>query len=171
MIFSVSISASEKELIINRLIEIDNFTFNFEQISNEQKENGKCILIFNNRLKCKYNDEKQKEILINNRTLVVIHKRYNKKYFFPVNKSPLIKILNKDKLIQVINDSEISINDNITLTYQSDGEVAVFFDKKSYEFLGWKIKDNFQNETFFSLKIESINDIYDPKIFKIPSIN
>tara|TARA_B110000444_G_C18788695_1_gene571336 strand:- start:467 stop:982 length:516 start_codon:yes stop_codon:yes gene_type:complete len=171
MIFSVNLSASEKELIINRLIEIDNFTFNFEQISNEQKENGKCILIFNNRLKCKYNDEKQKEILINNRTLVVIHKRYNKKYFFPVNKSPLIKILNKDKLIQVINDSEISINDNITLTYQSNGEVAVFFDKKSYEFLGWKIKDNFQNETFFSLKIESINDIYDPKIFKIPSIN
>ena len=171
MIFSVTLSASEKELNINRLIEIDNFTFNFEQISNEQKENGKCILIFNNRLKCKYNDEKQKEILINNRTLVVIHKRYNKKYFFPVNKSPLIKILNKDKLIQVINDSEISINDNITLTYQSNGEVAVFFDKKSYEFLGWKIKDNFQNETFFSLKIESINDIYDPKIFKIPSIN
>ncbi len=171
MTFPLNLPANEKDLIINQLIKIKNFTFDFEQTSNEKKENGKCILIFNNRLKCNYNDEKQKELLINNRTLVVIHKRYNKKYFFPVKNSPLIKILNKKKLIQVIRESEMSINDNITLTYQNDVEVVVFFDKKSYEFLGWKIKDNFQNEIFFSLKIKSINDTYDPKIFKIPSIN
>ena len=65
MTFPLNLPANEKDLIINQLIKINNFTFDFDQTSNEKKENGKCILIFNNRLKCNYNDEKQKELLNN----------------------------------------------------------------------------------------------------------
>ena len=55
--------------------------------------------------------------------------------------------------------------------YENESKVLVFFDKKSYDFKGWSIIDNFNNEILFSINIKSINGNYDPGIFKIPSIN
>ena len=171
--YSLHSYADEKQLIINRLLEINNFTFNFKQIAQGKIETGTCFLVFDNKLKCNYFNEKKKEIIINNKTLVIIIKKYDKNYFYPVSKSPLQKILNKSSLINLIKKSNIELNDNIDLIYidKDERKISVFFDKKNYELIGWKIKDKLQNEIYFSLKIQSTNTKINDKLFKIPSIN
>ena len=71
----------------------------------------------------------------------------------------------------MISEADISIGENIGLTYENESKVLVLFDKQSYDFKGWSIIDNFNNEILFSINIKSINGNYDPEIFKIPSIN
>ena len=115
--YSLNLYANEKEAIIDQLLKVNNFTFNFEQITQGKKETGTCFLVFDNKLKCSYFDKKQKEIIVNNKTLVVIQKKYNKKYFYPISKSPFVKILNKTSLIGLVEKSNLELNDNIDLVY------------------------------------------------------
>jgi len=102
--FNVFINAHAdiKQSIIDRLIKVNNFSFSFEQVSKEKIENGHCLLVFDNKLKCKYNDKQQKEIIINNKTLVVLKKKYDKIYFYPISKSLFLNFLNKNNLIALI---------------------------------------------------------------------
>ena len=127
--FISKIQANEKQSIINYLSSINNFTFNFKQTTNEKIENGNCILAFDNKLKCFYDDKLQKEIIINNKTLVILQKRYNKKYFYSISKSPFLNILSKDKLINLIKNSDIILKENIELTYVDENQrkIKVFF--------------------------------------------
>ena len=69
--YSLNLYGNDKESIINQLLEINNFTFNFKQIAQGKIETGTCFLVFDNKLRCNYVDEKQKEIIINNKTLVI----------------------------------------------------------------------------------------------------
>tara|TARA_B100000780_G_scaffold275902_1_gene243453 strand:- start:229 stop:786 length:558 start_codon:yes stop_codon:yes gene_type:complete len=165
------LQADEKQLIINHLIDIDNITFDFEQITNNKKEVGACILVFDNKLSCDYKDSMQKRILINGKTLVVEHKRYDKVYYYPISNSPFIKIFNKDNLINLIRASNYQLNDNIKLTFISENEeiIIIFFKKDSYDLLGWKVVDQLQNVINFSIKIKYTNSEVNPKIFLIPS--
>ena len=89
--FFFSLNADEKKSIISNLLEVDNFSFNFEQTLKDKKETGKCLLAFNNKLRCSYNNELKKEIIVNNKTLVVWKKKYNKKYFYHISKSVFFK--------------------------------------------------------------------------------
>ena len=104
---------------------------------------------------------------------MVIIKKFNKNYFYPVSKSPFQKILNKNSLINLIKESNIELNDNIDVIYvdKDERKISVFFDKKNYELIGWKIKDKLQNEIYFTLKIQSTNTIIKDRLFKIPSTN
>ena len=100
-------------------------------------------------------------------------KRYDKIYYYPVSKSPFLNILIKNKLIALIKKSNLILNENIELVYidQNQKMITVFFDKKNYELIGWLIEDEFQNEIYFSLKIENINNELSKNYFKIPSLN
>ena len=171
--YSLNLYADEKQSIINQLLNVDNLTFNFEQVTEGKMETGTCLLVFNNKLKCNYIDDKQKEIIINNKTLVVMQKRYGKIYFYPISKSPFVKILDKNSLISLIRESNLEINDSIDLIYvdKNEKKITVFFGKKNYDLVGWKIQDTFQNEIYFSLKIQSVNTEINDNIFKIPSLN
>ena len=42
--------------IIKKISEIENFTFDFEQLINDKKETGNCIISFNNKMMCKYDE-------------------------------------------------------------------------------------------------------------------
>jgi len=171
--FVLNLHADEKQLIINRLTDINNLTFNFEQITHKKTETGSCFLVFDNKLKCTYKDKMQKEILINNKTLVVKQKRYDKIYFYPISNSPFIKILNKNNLISLVQESNLELYNNIHLIYtdENNKKITVFFNKKNYDLMGWKVDDQFQNEIYFSLKIQYTNSEYDPGIFKVPTVN
>ena len=96
----LNLHSDEKQSIINLLKETKSLNFNFVQNINEKVESGTCILVFDNKLKCNYRDEK--EVLINNKTLVIIKKKYKKNYFYPISKSIFTKILNKENLINLI---------------------------------------------------------------------
>ena len=172
-IYSINLQADKKQLVIDKLLEINNLTFTFKQIRGDKTEAGTCFLIFDNKLKCEYSDKNQKEIIINNKTLVIIQKRYDKIYFYPVSKSPFVKILNKNSLIRLIKKSTLELNSNIDMVYLDENEknITISFHRKNYELVGWKIEDQFQNEFFFSLKIQATNKKIDDDLFKIPSIN
>ncbi|MDB9760990.1 outer-membrane lipoprotein carrier protein LolA [Pelagibacteraceae bacterium] len=171
--FFSSLYANEKQLVINKLININNITFDFEQKIKNKKEVGSCILSFNNKLICDYKDSMQKRVLINGSKLVVQQKRYDKIYFYPMSQSPFIKIFNKTNLINLIKKSKYQLNDNIEFTYvgEKKEKIIIFFNKDTYDLLGWEVVDQLQNIINFSIKIKYINSEIDSKIFKIPSIN
>ena len=173
IIFSLNLHADEKQLIINRLIDINNITFDFEQLTNDKKEQGMCILVFDNKLICDYEDSVQKRILITNKTLVVQQRRYDKIYFYPISNSPFIKIFNKTNLINLIKNSDYKLNGNIKLTHvtKDNEEIIIFFGKNDHDLVGWKVVDQLQNIINFSIKIKYTNSDINPKIFKIPSLN
>jgi|TARA_B110000971_G_C19829684_1_gene417371 outer membrane lipoprotein-sorting protein len=169
----VNLHADEKQLIVDRLIYIDNITFSFEHLTNDKKEVGTCILVFDNKLICDYENSMKKRILINNKTLVVQKKKYNKNYFYPISNSPFIKIFNKEKLINLIKISDYKLKNNIELIVidKNKEKIIIFFDKNSHDLIGWRIVDQLQNVINFSIKIKYINSEINSEIFKVPTIN
>ena len=53
----------------------------------------------------------------------------------------------------------------------NNGKITIFFKRENYELIGWKIVDGLQNKIFFSLRIQSTNNDYDPIIFSVPERN
>jgi hypothetical protein len=47
----------------------------------------------------------------------------------------------------------------------------IFFDKTSYNLVGWRIIDQLQNVINFSIKITDENSKINPTVFKIPDVN
>ena len=171
--FFLNVHATEKQSIINHLSKIDNFSFDFKQVTKEKIEIGSCVLKFDKKLKCNYDDRLQKEIIINNKTLVILQKKYDKIYFYPISKSLFFNILSKNKLINLITESNLVLNKNIELVYTDKNQkiITVFFNKNNYELIGWLIEDEFQNMINFSLKIKKINNVLKKDYFKSPALN
>ena len=171
-LFSFNLFADEKKQIISQLNNLNSLEFTFSQFINEKTEKGNCLLEFSGKLKCKYFDDKEKELVINNKKLVITQKRYNKTYYYPISKSPFLNILYKDKLLEIIEAGQLKSTKNIIkLIYSSENEIIVFFDKKTLDLKGWEIVDQYNNNINFSLSIVSKNDVYKKGTFKIPEIN
>ena len=101
-----SLKAIEKISIINNFNSSETLKFNFTQ---------------------KSFDKNQKELIINNRVLVIYHKRYKKVYRYPVSKSFFIDILNKEKFSKLISSGESLQNKNFYEIKYSDekkGEIS-----------------------------------------------
>ena len=139
---------------------------------NDKSEKGGCLLEFPGKLKCNYFDDKEKELVINNKRLAVTQKRYNKTYHYPISKSPFLNILYKDKLLDIVQSGKVKLNDQvIRLIYFDNSEITVLFDRKNLELTGWQIKDQYNNSINFSLKIVAKNAIFKEGTFKVPEIN
>ena len=170
--FSFHLSASEKDQILTQLNNLKSLEFTFVQLVNDKTEKGSCLLKFPGKLRCEYFDKKQKEIVINNKKLAIIQKRYNKTYHYPISKSPFLNILYKEKLFEIIKSGKLELTDQlIKLNYLKENEISIYFDKSTLDLKGWKIIDQYNNNINFSLIIIKKNDIYKKEIFKIPEIN
>ena len=172
LLITTSLLASEKDQIVAQLNNLNSLEFTFDQLINEKTEKGSCLLEFPGKLKCNYFDEKKKELVINNKRLAITQKRYNKTYHYPISKSPFLNILYKDKLLEIVESGELEVNDQIIkLVYFGENEITVFFDKNNLDLKGWKIKDQYNNNINFSLKIVAKNDVFKKDTFKVPEIN
>ena len=69
-----NLSANEKNKIISYLNNLNSLEFTFDQEIEEKKEKGSCLLEFPGKLKCNYFDNKEKELVINNRKLAITQK-------------------------------------------------------------------------------------------------
>jgi outer membrane lipoprotein-sorting protein len=168
----LTLLGSEKKKIIDQLKILSSIEFTFKQLINDREEEGNCFLVFPGKLKCEYFDNKQKELIINNKRLSITQKRYNKTYHYPISKSPFLNILYKDKLLEIVNNGKIEKSDSIIrLVYSDANEIAVLFDKKNLELKGWEIKDQYNNNIIFLLNIVSKNDTYPKSTFKLPDLN
>ena len=170
--FSFNLSANEKDQILSKLNNLNSLEFTFDQLVNEKLEKGSCLLEFPGKLKCEYFDNKQKELVINNKRLAITQKKYNKTYHYPISKSPFLNILYKDKLLEIVRSGKLGSTEQlIKLIYLSENEITIFFDKQTLNLKGWKIIDQYNNKINFSLNIISKNDVYKKGTFKIPDIN
>ena len=172
LLIPTNLLANEKDRIVAKLNSLNSLEFTFDQLINEKTEKGSCILEFPGKLKCNYFDDKKKELVINNKRLAITQKRYNKTYHYPISKSPFLNILYKDKLLEIVQLGELEVNDQIIkLIYFGDNEITIFFDKKNLDLKGWEIKDQYNNNINFSLKIVAKNDVFKKGTFKVPEIN
>ena len=170
--FSFSLSANQKDQIVTQLKNLNSLEFTFKQLVNEKLEEGSCLLEFPGKLKCEYFDNKQKELIINDKRLAITQKKYNKTYYYPISKSPFLNILYKDKLLEIVKSGKLELGEQlIKLIYSSENEITVFFDIKTLNLKGWEIIDQYNNNINFSLNIISKNDTYKKDTFKIPKIN
>ena len=169
---SADLFANEKDKIINKINNLNSLEFTFNQLINDKTEKGSCLLEFPGKLKCDYFDDKEKELIINNKRLAITQKRYNKIYYYPIAKSPFLNILYKDKLLQIVQSGELEINDKIIrLNYSSENEVSILFDRNNLNLKGWEIIDQYNNNINFTLNVVAKNDVYNKDTFKIPEIN
>ena len=172
LLIITSLLANEKKQIVTQLNNLNSLEFTFDQLINEKTEKGSCLLEFPGKLKCNYFDDKKKELVINNKRLAITQKRYNKTYHYPISKSPFLNILYKDKLLEIVRSGELEVSDQIIkLIYLGDNEITVFFDRKNLDLKGWEIKDQYNNNINFSLKIVAKNDVFKKGTFKVPEIN
>ena len=120
ILFSFGSLANEKSQILTQIKNLNSLEFTFNQLTNEKTEKGSCLLEFPGKLKCEYFDDKQKELIINNKKLAITQKRYNKTYHYPISKSPFLNILYKNELLEIIKSGNLEFEDQlIKLVYLS----------------------------------------------------
>ena len=94
-------SGSNKEQIIKNLNNTKNLNFNFEQNINGKIENGNCTIEYPKKIFCEYAKSNNKTLVSNGKSLVI--KTITSYYRYPLNKTPLNFILDKEFLINKIN--------------------------------------------------------------------
>ena len=167
-----NVSASIKDNIINKLKDIENISFNFEQNINGKIENGNCIIEYPKKIFCKYDLSNQKILVSNGKYLVI--KTLSSYYHYSLKKTPLNLILNKNFLLEKISNSEErNINDQF-VNYnfiENENEINLFFDKNTFNLIGWQTIDIYQNISITYLSSIKRNQKLEENLFILPQQN
>ena len=169
--FYSNTKADNKQNIIENLQNIENLNFKFEQNINGKIENGICTIEYPKKIYCKY--FKNNKILVSNGKSLVI-KTNTSFYRYSLKKTPLNLILDKDFLIKKIYILNENVIDNNLVDFtiiENDNEINVFFDNESFNLVGWKTKDIYQNTNITYLSSIETNKEINKNLFKIPSQN
>ena len=163
--------ANLQEKLLNKYRTINTLSFDFTQKIGDKVEFGNCYIKYPLLMKCEY-PKKKKIIITNGKKLAIVKKRYKKIYYYPLKKTPLFYILNKESILNVIkNYQPFLINSNLIkyeLKDNNSNKINIFFDKNSLELSGWKTIDAYANEVNFLLRNIETNIPINNKIFKIP---
>ena len=175
LVFLVSLSnqvnANNKDQIINKLKGTLNLNFDFEQNINGKIEFGNCTIHYPKKMFCKY-DIKNKVIVSNGKSLII--KTTSSYYRYPLVKTPLNLILDKNFLLKKISElnEEVINNSLIKFTIKENNQsIEIFFDINDYNLIGWQTKDIYQNTTVTLLYSIKSNQLINEKIFKTPPQN
>jgi outer membrane lipoprotein-sorting protein len=163
--------ASNKEKIIEKLQNTKNLNFNFEQNINGKIENGNCTIQYPKKIYCNY--IKNNKILVSNGKSFVI-KTKSSFYRYPLEKTPLNLILDKDFLIKKIRNLKEKILDESYINFiivEDNNEIHIFFDNKKFNLIGWQTKDIYQNINVTYLSYIQENKKIENNLFKLPVQN
>jgi len=170
---STSISNAEiKNKIIQNLKDTENLDFKFEQNINGKIENGNCTIEYPKKIFCEYSRSNNKILVSNGKSLVI--KTRTSYYRYPLEKTALNLILDKNFLINKIYDLEERIVDNSLINFtilDEDNEINIFFDKQTYELVGWQNTDMYQNFNITFLSSIRKNRVLTKNLFIIPIQN
>ena len=158
--------------IVNKLQNINNLSFEFEQNINGKIESGNCVIEYPKKIFCSYNNSNNKILVSNGKSLVI--KTISSYYRYPLKKTPLNLILDKKFLIEKIYSLQENIIDNSYINYtlsENENKIDIFFDINSLELIGWQTKDIYQNTALTILSSVSKNQNIEKKLFKLPSQN
>ena len=165
-------NASNKEKIIENLKNTKNLDFNFEQNINGKIENGNCTIEYPKKMFCEYAKSNNKILVSNGKSLVI--KTITSYYRYPLDKTPLNFVLDKELLIKKINVLEERIVDESLINYtikENDININIFFNKKTHDLIGWQNTDAYQNFNITYLSSIRKNRVISKKIFKLPAQN
>ena len=165
-------NASNKEKIIENFKNTRNLDFNFEQNINGKIENGNCTIEYPKKIFCEYARSNNKILVSNGKSLVV--KTITSYYRYPLEKTPLSFILDKNFLIRKIVDLEERIVDESFINYtiiEKDNKINIFFDKKTFDLIGWQNTDVYQNLNITFISSVRKNRVITNDIFKLPTQN
>ena len=169
---NTKIYASNKENIIKNLTNINNITFNFEQNINGKIENGICTIEYPKKIFCEYARSNNKILVSDGKYLVV--KTRSSFYQYPIKKTPLNLILDKNFLIEKIYKISERLIDGNLINYtikEKDYEINIFFDKQNYDLVGWQNVDMYQNFNITFISEIRKNRLIPKNLFKIPTRN
>ena len=162
--------ASIKKNIIQSFKSINNISFNFEQNINDKIEKGNCTIEYPKKIFCKYNLSSKKILVSNGKSLVIKTKKSY--YLYPLKKTALNFILDKDFLLMKIENAEERIIDDKFVNFnfqENDYEINIFFDKENYNLVGWQTLDIYQNLIITFISRISKNQNLNKSMFYLPS--
>ena len=174
LIFNSSVNASVKEKIILKLKKTNSLSFNFNQTIEEKNENGNCVIKYPKKIYCEYNNVNKKIIVSNGKSLVIKNRNSGTYYRYPLAKTPLVYLLDKNYLIKKVNTLKSRDIENKYLNFtiiEKNNEINLFFDKKNFSLVGWQTEDIYQNLIITFISSIKINQKIDNRIFIFPKNN
>ena len=157
--------------IIKRISETKNFAFDFKQLINDKKETGNCIISFNNKMLCKY-DETGKLIVSNGKTLLIKNKNSNFANTYKTENTYFKYFLNKGFLISKIEGNVIEKEQNFLLSINDQSNrLNIFFDKNNHLIKGWETIDLYGNKVRTNIVVKNINQELSDSIFNLNLYN
>ena len=171
-ILTFNSNADIKEKIIQNLRNTKNLDFKFEQNTNGKIENGNCTVEYPKKIFCEYARSNNKILVSNGKSLVI--KTISSYYRYPLDKTPLNIILDKNILIKKIHSLNERIIDENLINFtilENNNEISVFFDKGTYDLVGWQNIDLYQNFNITFLSSIRKNRVLPKNLFNIPAQN
>ena len=171
-IFTSISNAEIKNKIIQNLNETKNLDFSFEQNINGKIENGNCTIEYPKKIFCEYAKSNNKILVSNGKSLVI--KTKTSYYRYPLEKTALNLILDKNFLINKIYDLEERVVDNNLINFtiiNENNEINIFFDNKTFDLIGWQNTDIYQNFNITFLSLIKKNRLLPKNLFEIPTPN
>ena len=165
------VKASTKDEIIINFKKIKNMSFDFKQTVDGKMEEGTCTIQYPKKIYCNYNNFKKKIIVSNGKSLVIKNQTTNQSFIYPLKKTPLYLLLDKDFLLSVIINSEEKLVNNKYYNFSlknKDHKINIFFDKNSNDLVGWQTEDLYQNLAVTYIYNIKKNNKIDKKIFRLP---
>ena len=160
-----------KKIIIN-LEKSNSYNFNFKQNIDEKKETGQCILVFDRKINCKYNNS-GKILISDGNNLIIKNRNSDIANFYKLKNTSFYKLLDKKYLISQLKSGDIKNKEGklfIMLDYQNL-DIKVFFDEKKLYLQGWQTTDIYNNSVFTEINIQDINKNFDDNIFDLKRFN
>ena len=171
-VLTFNVNAEINEKIIQNLKNTINLNFQFEQNVNGKIENGNCTIEYPKKIYCEYARSNNKILVSNGKSLVI--KTITSYYRYPLDKTPLNIILDKNFLINKIKSLNGRIIDNNLINFnltENDNEINVFFDNETYNLIGWQNTDIYQNFNITFLSSVRKNRVLPKNLFRLPTQN
>ena len=171
-VLTVNTNADNKDKIIQNLKSTNNLNFKFEQNINGKIENGNCTIEYPKKIYCEYARSNNKVLVSNGKSLVV--KTITSYYRYPLEKTALNVILDKNFLISKIKSLDERLIDNRLINFtilENDYEISIFFDNETYDLIGWQNTDIYQNFNITYISSIRKNRVLKKNLFKLPTQN
>jgi len=166
-----NVQANNKDKILENLQNTENLNFDFEQNINGKVEIGNCTIQYPKKIFCQY--QKNNKILVSNGKSLVI-KTITSFYRYPLNKTPLNLILDKNFLMQKIENLKEKTLGKTFINFEiveKENEINVFFDNENFNLVGWQTKDIYQNVNITYLSSIKKNYQVSEDLFELPTQN
>ena len=162
---------SSTKKLISKFQQTNNLSFDFIQTIDDKKERGNCVIKYSKKIYCEYENLNKKIIVSNGKSLVIKNRNSGTYYIYPLKKTPLELLLNKDYLISKMIALKPRDIDNKYLNFniiENNNKINMFFDKKTLNLVGWQTEDIYQNLSITFISSVRINQDIDDNIFVLP---